>query len=48
MSVFVDTSALYAVRDADDDAHTAALEAWTDLIHAQKSMCTSNYVRAES
>ena len=48
MSVFVDTSALYAVLDADDDAHTAAREAWTDLIHAQKPMCTSNYVCVES
>ena len=48
MNVFVDTSALYAVLDADDDAHTAALQAWTDLIRTQQAMCTSNYVCVES
>jgi predicted nucleic acid-binding protein len=48
MSVFVDTSALYALLDADDDAHAAARKAWTDLIQTQRSLCTSNYVCVES
>ena len=32
MSTFVDTSALLAVLDADDQNHPAAKQAWEDLV----------------
>ena len=48
MSVFVDTSAFYAVLDADDEEHPRAWEAWEGLIVAQEPLFTSNYVLVET
>jgi predicted nucleic acid-binding protein len=48
MSVFVDTSALYAALDAEDDAHALARRSWTGLINSQRPLLTSNYVCIES
>ncbi len=48
MSVFVDTSALYAVLDADDDQHVRAAEQWRDLVLGTSPMMTTNYVMVET
>lgn len=48
MSVFLDTSAFYAVFDADDDEHPRAREAWEALISGEDLLFTSNYVVVET
>lgn len=48
MSIFADTSALYAVLDADDEEHPRAREAWEGLIPAGRPLFTSNYVLVET
>jgi uncharacterized protein len=45
--VFLDTSALYAVFDADDAGHPAAAQAWEALLGSESSLHTSNYVLVE-
>jgi predicted nucleic acid-binding protein len=45
--VFLDTSALYAVFDADDASHRAVAEAWRDLVASDASLHTTNYVLLE-
>ena len=46
--VFVDTSAFYAVLDADDEVHAQAGTAWRELIQAGVPLVTSNYVCVET
>lgn len=46
--VFVDTSAIYAVLDADDSGHTSAKETWRQLLVTDSSMITSNYILVEA
>ena len=48
MSVFVDTSALYAVMDADDANHPLAREAWRSLLLSGTPLVTTNYVLVEA
>lgn len=48
MSVFIDTSALFALLDADDSNHTKAAAAWRELIVSRESMITTSYVLVES
>ncbi len=48
MSVFVDTSALLAVLDADDSHHVAASARWTELLEADERLDTTNYVLVET
>lgn len=48
MMVFVDTSALYAVLDADDRRHAQAREAWADLLTGQTPLVCTNYVLVET
>ncbi len=48
MTVFVDTSALLAVLDADDAEHDRAAEAWRREMRAGTSFVTSNYVVVET
>jgi uncharacterized protein len=48
MTVFVDTSAFYAVMDRDDANHLAAKEAWTVLLREQVTLFTTNYVLVET
>ena len=46
--VFVDTSAFYAVLDADDEAHAQASTAWRGLIQRERPLVTSSYVCVET
>jgi uncharacterized protein len=48
MSIFVDTSAFYAVLDADDQNHPVAAEAWMRLISAGEGLICSNYILLET
>ena len=48
MSVFVDTSAFYAVMDADDGWHAAARGEWARLLEGRESLHTTNYVLVET
>ena len=47
MTVFVDTSALYAVLDRDDDHHTGAAATWKRLLERVSDLLTTNYVLLE-
>ena len=44
MSVFVDTSALYTVLDADDDEHSRAVAEWHRLVRGAFPLVTTSYV----
>ncbi len=48
MSVFVDTSGLYALLDQDDRFHGEARTAWSDLLGRGDPLVTSNYVLVET
>ena len=48
VSVFVDTSALYALLDRDDANHRLAAEAWAALLESGEALATSNYVVVET
>jgi predicted nucleic acid-binding protein len=48
MSVFVDTSAFYAVMDADDERHAAARGAWQRLLDERTEIHSTNYVIVET
>lgn len=46
--IFVDTSALLAVLDADDAQHAKASRIWRGLIDADASLFTTSYVLVET
>ena len=48
MTVFVDTSALLAILDADDVHHVRARSDWTRLLETPQRRVTSNYVLVET
>ncbi|HUI58554.1 MAG TPA: PIN domain-containing protein [Bryobacteraceae bacterium] len=48
MSVFVDTSALYAVFDHDDANHSRAKAVWAEWLHEDTVLVTNNYVLVET
>lgn len=48
MSVFVDTSALLAVLDADDRFHPSARAVWYELLDGEFGLVTTNYVVVET
>jgi predicted nucleic acid-binding protein len=48
MSVFVDTSALLALLDADDPHHANAVAAWERLADEGSALVTTNYVVVET
>lgn len=48
MNVFVDTSGLYAVLDADDEKHGVARTEWVELLESPNRLHTSNYVLIET
>lgn len=47
MSLFVDTSALYAVLDRDDGFHSAARQHWLELLAGEELLLLTNYVLVE-
>ena len=47
MTCFVDTSAFYAVLDADDRNHLGARTEWESLLRAGDILLTTNYVLLE-
>ncbi len=47
MTVFLDTSALYAVFDRDDENHEAAGRSWEALLSADTRLITHNYIVLE-
>ena len=48
MTVFVDTSAFYAVLDRDDDSHGSASAIWGRLLGSRVALITNNYVLLET
>jgi len=46
--IFVDTSALYALLDADDSGHATVAGAWPALRGSKPVLVTTNYVMCES
>jgi predicted nucleic acid-binding protein len=48
MRVFVDTSALLAVLDADDASHPRADASWRGLLASEHSLTTTSYVLVET
>lgn len=46
--IFVDTSALYAVLDRDDDNHPLAKSAWSSLLQGDDALIVTNYVVVET
>jgi uncharacterized protein len=48
VAVFIDTSAFFAVLDADDANHAAAGRIWKSLIEQREELVCSNYILIES
>jgi predicted nucleic acid-binding protein len=48
MTVFTDTSGIYAVFDRDDANHAKAKTAWTRLLEDRTTLLTNNYVLLET
>lgn len=46
--IFVDTSALYAVLDRDDQNHSFAKVAWHELLDAEEPLLVTNYIVVET
>lgn len=47
MTVFVDTSAFYALFDRNDNRHTQAQNIWRETLDSATLLLTSNYVLLE-
>ena len=48
MNIFADTSALYAVLDADDSKHTKAKQFWDKTIRSDDILLCQNYILVET
>jgi uncharacterized protein len=48
MTIFVDTSALLAVLDADDQQHAFARRAWEELVTREEDLVCTNYILVET
>jgi len=48
MSIFVDTSALFAVLDGDDQNHDRAKATWMDLIAQEENLVCTDYILLET
>jgi predicted nucleic acid-binding protein len=46
--IFVDTSALYAILDRDDENHGPARNTWERLLRSSQPLLTHNYVLVET
>lgn len=46
--IFVDTSALYAVLDRDDQNHAAATGTWRESLEADETLLVTNYIIVET
>ncbi len=46
--VFIDTSALFALLDADDAGHPEVKAAWVKLLETNALLVTSNYILVET
>ena len=47
MKVYIDTSAMLAVLNANDHFHSAAKDAWRDLLLGSSQIICSNYILLE-
>ena len=47
MTVFIDTSAFYAILDQDDENHGEAALVWAKLLEKSQDLLTNNYVLLE-
>lgn len=48
MTVYVDTSAIYAVMDADDAQHEVAKSTWVNLLESGDGLVCNSYVLLET
>jgi predicted nucleic acid-binding protein len=48
VSVFIDTSAFFALLDADDENHGASASAWRAMMASEEHLVTTNYVLVET
>jgi predicted nucleic acid-binding protein len=48
VSFFVDTSALYAAMDRDDEFHVRASAHWKECLSGPEALVTSNYILVET
>lgn len=48
MSIFLDTSAFLAVLNANDQFHASAKSTWQDILTANSTLVSSNYVQLET
>ena len=48
MTVFVDTSAIFAMLDRGDANHAQALRSWTRLCEGSARLVTNNYILVET
>jgi predicted nucleic acid-binding protein len=48
VTIFVDTSALFAYYDADDESHSVIVPMWEALVRSRVSLLTTNYVLLEA
>ena len=48
MSLFIDTSALYALLDGDESRHADLVAIWTAVTESDRILITSNYVLVET
>jgi predicted nucleic acid-binding protein len=47
MSIYIDTSAFYAIVDATDENHQRAVSCWRNILQQGESLITSSYVVTE-
>jgi len=48
MSIYIDTSAVIAILDADDSRHDQAAQTWTQLVESDEEMVISSYAVVET
>lgn len=46
--IFIDTSAFLAILDADDNFHSEAKSAWSEMLSSGSALFTSNYILIET